>query len=94
MRSREPNTSLPGELPEGTEVYYYFKTSKQNVPIKWPTDVVNTTHPHFVTITTDRGRKTNIADKDIWIKPKNRQAQELSEGYMEDYIAVRLGQRS
>lgn len=86
IQSRNPQTLAPSCLPAGTEIYYYFKTSKQNVPIEWRTGIVVSQHPHFVTITTDRGRKTNISYEDIRIKPKNALTQELSQGYMEDYV--------
>lgn len=46
-------------------------------------------HPHIVSISTEKGRKTDIAYEDIWIKPLNTLAEELSQGYMEYFIATR-----
>lgn len=73
-------------LPKGTEVYYFFRTSKQNVPIDWETGTVISTQPHFVIIRTEKGRKTNISYEDIRKRPKSALTEELSEGYMVDYI--------
>lgn len=88
MKSGNPQDLPPSCLLPGTEIFYYFKTSRQNIPVEWETGKEILAHSYFVTITTDKGRKTNISYEDIRLKPNSALAQELSQGFMEDYMKM------
>lgn len=86
LKSRTPRTVTPQMLPAGTDVFYFYKSSKQNEPVEWKPGKIHSTHPHFVTVWTENNRRSNIAYEDIRIKPQNILAGELSSGYVEDYL--------
>lgn len=87
LKSKNRYNLPPSCLPAGTEVYYYFNTSKCNVPIEWLLCKVITINPYFVTKLTDKNRKTGIAYKDIRLRPKTKLSQELCDVLMEDFIS-------
>lgn len=86
IHSQNSHLVAPESLLRGTELYFYFNTSKQNVPIEWRSGTVHSAHPFYVTIITDKGRKTKIAYEDIRLRPHTALVREQANGYMEDYI--------
>lgn len=82
----EPRRVLEQYFTPGIETFCFFKTSEQKVPVEWRTSIVDKPHSYFLTIITDKNRKTNVAYEDLRLKLNNRSSQELMNGYMEDSI--------
>lgn len=81
-------TSPPSyELSPGTELYYFYKSSKQNEIVEWKEGRIIASEPNFVRLSTQHGRTTHVAYEDIRVKPRTNLARELSHGYVGDYIA-------
>lgn len=91
MKARNRRTTPPSCLQPGTDTLFCFKPSKQNDPVEWGSGTVISAHPHIVSILTDKGRKPNISYEDIPTKPNSELAEELPQGYMEDYITYDEG---
>lgn len=87
IKSRHPRTLEPERLPPGTPVYYFYKSSKHNEPIEWRSGTVISPEPYFVRISNHKGRTSNVAYEDIRVKPKLKLTEELSFGYVEDFIS-------
>lgn len=86
LKSRHPNTVIPNFLNSGTNIYYHYKSSKQNEPVEWKPGTVGHTNPHYVQILNDKQRKTDISCEDIRIRPKLKLTQEFTAGNVKDYI--------
>lgn len=90
LGSRSPSTTARSCLSPNTEIYYFYKSSKQNEADKWKAGTVISAEPYYVTISTSTGRKTNMAYEDLQLRPNSALAEKLSSGYMEGYITPKI----
>lgn len=85
LKSRNTNALNPSCLPNGREIYVYFKINQQNVLIEWRHGTVVNVCLQYVTIRTAKGRNTNTAYENIRIKPNSKLAAKLCQGFVEEY---------
>lgn len=78
LKATCPNEAPSSCFSRNTEVFYFFKNSKHNVPVEWRPGIIREANPHFVTIITDKGRKTSIAYENIRLRPQTKLSQELT----------------
>lgn len=86
LRSKCSQLLRADSLPPGTLVHYFYKSSKHTEPVEWRSGTVITTKEHFVTISNEKGRQSNVAYEDIRLIPKLKLTKELSMGSVEQFI--------
>lgn len=71
MRSNHPTLIDPTQIPSGTEVIVYYKSSKQNEANEWIPAKVQRASQHIVTCRkSGKGPPMNVAYEDLRLLPK------------------------
>lgn len=88
LRSRLHETTRPSQLPAGTPVWVYFKTSKQNEPVRWIKATVADAGPHVVQCRRSiKGPPLTVSYEDIRIAPRGALTDELLSQSLEEAMA-------
>lgn len=90
LRSRGPSNIKESHLGQGTPVWVFYKSSKQNEPIRWLSATVVKAGPHVVKCRRARkGPPLMVAYEDLRLAPKGNLAKNLLENSLEDMLAER-----
>lgn len=78
LKSRVPRVVPPSMLHTGREIWVFYKSSQQNIPVGWVSATVVEPRPHYVLCRrSDKGRPMKVAYEHIRIKPSGDLADEL-----------------
>lgn len=77
---RAPSTIPPADLEPGTEVFYFYKSSKQSEPVEWRPGVVISAETHLVRLRTPSGKTSSVAYEDLRLRPSSELSRYLMEG--------------
>lgn len=87
LRSRNHVTLRASQLPSGTDVWVFYKSSKQNEPVKWIKASVIEAGTHVVKCRrSQKGPPLTASYEDIRISPKGILAEELMTQSLEEAI--------
>lgn len=88
LAARSPRT-LPKELlTPGRPVWVFYKTSQQNIPIRWIAATVQEAREHYVLCRrSDKGPPMKIAYEHIRLQPRDDLTRELCEYSLEDELS-------
>lgn len=87
LKGRAAHTVPPSALYPGRAIWVFYKTSQQNVPVRWVAATVEKAERHFVRCRrSSRGPPMKVAYEHVRLKPQGELTAELSEKSLEDEL--------
>lgn len=85
MKAKTPDSINPERLPKGSQVFVYYKSSKQNEPNEWIPATVSNVGDNIVECRRkERGRPMTVGYNEIRLRPMGDSTNELMRHEMEE----------
>lgn len=93
LSSRTPSSIPPSSLPPGTQVLYFYKSTKKCDPVEWRPGMVIAAETYLVRLKTASGRVLSVTYEGLRLRPYYDIPHVLMEGDMDKAISNPEGGR-